>query len=306
MPNFYHIQHIQQIKNHISNDILDLARPHQYLKNFFVVLPAFFAFKLDDPEVLYNAGTAFLAFSLVASAIYIFNDWKDRYEDRKHPEKCKRPIASDRIGSSQAFLLMTLFLFCGLVVCICFIPDILHFIALYFLLNIAYSLKLKHQPIIDVTLIAVGFVIRLLAGAEATGVILSHWIIVMTFLLALFLALAKRRDDVLILAHTKQQTRKVIDGYNLKFLDASMVMTGSIVILAYILWSISSDVTSRLSNSNVYLTAMFVVLGILRYMQLAIVEEKCGNPTKVLLKDTFIQLTLAGWMGSFVWILYLK
>ncbi|MFW6326597.1 MAG: prenyltransferase, partial [Desulfovermiculus sp.] len=103
----------------------------------------------------------------------------------------------------------------------------------------------------------------------------------------------------------EQTPRKVIDGYNLKFLDASMVMTASIVILAYILWSMSSDVPEKFSNPNTYLTALFVVLGIMRYLQISLVEERSGNPTKILLKDTFLQLTLIGWVGSFVWILYL-
>lgn len=298
--------HLQNIKSLSLKDIVQLARPHQYFKNFFVFLPAFFAFKLHDPETLRHAGEAFLAFSLAASAIYIFNDWKDRHDDRKHPDKCLRPIASGRVGPSQGLLFMLFFLLCAGGVAFCFIPAVLPFIAAYVLLNIAYSLKLKHYPIIDVAFIALGFVLRLFAGAEVTGVALSHWIIVMTFLLALFLAFAKRREDVIILFQTNQQTRKVVDGYSLQFLDASMVMTASIVILAYILWSISPEVTTRLSNSNVYLTAVFVVLGILRYMQIALVEQKGGNPTRVLLKDTFLQFVLAGWTGIFIWILYLK
>lgn len=298
--------HLQNIRTVSLKDIVQLARPHQYLKNFFVFLPAFFAFKFHEPKTLWSAGEAFAAFSLAASAIYIFNDWKDRHDDRKHPDKCLRPIASGRVGSSQGFLFMLLFLLGAGGMVLCFVPAVLPFITAYILLNIAYSLKLKHYPIIDVVLIALGFVLRLFAGAEVTGVALSHWIIVMTFLLALFLAFAKRREDVILLLETKQQTRKVVDGYSLQFLDASMVMTASIVILAYILWSISPEVTTKLSNSNVYLTAVFVILGILRYMQIALVEQKGGNPTRVLIKDSFLQLTLAGWTGIFIWILYLK
>lgn len=286
-------------------ELIELARPHQYVKNIFILLPAFFAFKLHDPGVIWNAVWAFAAFSLLASSIYIFNDWNDRDEDRRHPQKCCRPIASGRVGTKAAFLSFALFLVSGLITAAWAVPEILYFLGTYFLLNIAYSLKLKHQSVIDVAIIAIGFVIRLFAGAAATGVVLSHWIIVMTFLLALFLALAKRRDDVLIQASTEQTPRKVIDGYNLKFLDASMVMTASIVILAYILWSMSSDVPEKFSNPNTYLTALFVVLGIMRYLQISLVEERSGNPTKILLKDTFLQLTLIGWVGSFVWILYL-
>lgn len=286
--------------------ILELARPHQYTKNLFVFLPAFFAFKLHEPGVIWKASIAFAAFCLVASAVYILNDWQDRFDDRKHPEKKHRPIASGRITASQAFAVFAFFLLGGVLLSAYSGPGVIALIASYFLLNIAYSLKLKHQPIIDITCISTGFVLRLFAGAAVTNVALSHWIIVMTFLLALFLSLAKRRDDVLIYANTEHRTRKVIDGYNLKFLDAAMVMTASIVVLAYILWSISPAVTSKLSSSYIFLTAIFVVLGVLRYMQIAFVEERSGSPTKVLLRDGFVQMTLVGWLGSFVWIIYIK
>lgn len=185
-------------------------------------------------------------------------------------------------------------------------PRVLGLVLVYLALNCAYSLKLKHIAIIDVVVIASGFVIRLLVGAEATQVVLSHWIIVMTFLLALFLALAKRRDDVLIYLETDQKPRKVIDGYSLKFLDASMVMTASIVVLAYILWSISPEVAARLHSQDLYLSAVFVVLGVMRYLQIALVEENSGNPSQILLNDRFMQLTLLGWIGVFLWIFLLR
>ncbi|MFP4169344.1 MAG: decaprenyl-phosphate phosphoribosyltransferase [Desulfonatronovibrionaceae bacterium] len=287
-------------------DVLELVRTHQYVKNLFVFLPGFFAFRLHEPAVFLDACVAFAVFSLVASSIYIFNDWYDRDEDRVHPEKHRRPIASGRVTQLQAFICLSFFLLAGLLLGYLAIPEILPFIAGYLLLNIAYTLRVKHRPILDVVFVSIGFVLRLFVGAQATGVSLSHWIIVMTFLLALFLALAKRRDDVLIFEDKKHQTRRVVDGYNLKFLDSAMVLTASIVILAYILWSISPSTVARLSSSNLFLTAIFVVLGILRYMQMAFVENKTGSPTKVLLKDFFIQATLAGWVGSFVWIFYVQ
>ena len=287
-------------------EFIELARPHQYIKNVFVFLPAFFAFKLHHIQVIFTAGITFAAFCLAASGVYIFNDWIDRYDDQKHPEKCHRPLASGQIQSSQALICATLFFLPGAIVIAAFAgPMVLSLLVLYIILNIAYSLNLKNQPIIDITCISLGFVIRLLAGAKATNVLLSHWIIIMTFLLALFLSLAKRRDDILIYNTTNNQTRKVIGGYNLKFLDASIIMTGSITILAYILWSISPSVMAKLTSPNLFLTSIFVFLGVLRYMQIAFVEEKSGNPTKILLQDVFIQLTLIGWLGSFIWIIYI-
>lgn len=287
-------------------NIILLARPHHYVKNLFIFLPAFFAFKIDDPALIWKTLIAFAAFSLTASAVYILNDWKDQEEDRKHPVKRSRPIASGEVGTPGAFMLFGIFLFAGAVLALISSTQIFFIIAIYFLLNVAYSLKLKHVPIIDISIISTGFVLRLFVGAEAAEVDLSHWIIVMTFLLALFLSLAKRRDDVIIYLNSDKKVRKVIDGYDLKFLDSAIVMTSSIVVLAYILWSLSPEVSSRLSSGNTFLTAIFVVLGILRYMQITFVEEESGNPTRVMLKDKFIQMSLLGWVASFVWILYLS
>lgn len=287
-------------------DLLKLARPHHYTKNLFIFIPAFFAFQLTEPGLVLNAFIAFIAFSLLASAVYVFNDWIDRREDAQHPEKCHRPIASGRIRAPAAFGFLVLLLLVGGSLAYALSLEVFSLVLAYLVLNLAYTLKLKHIAIIDIVIIATGFVIRLFVGAEATQVELSHWIIVMTFLLALFLSLAKRRDDVLIYLNTDQKMRKVIDGYNLKFLDSAMMMTASITIVAYILWSISPEVAQRLNTEYLYLSAGFVVLGILRYMQIALVEEKSGNPSKVLLRDRFIQLTLVGWVGVFVWVLYLE
>ena len=180
----------------------------------------------------------------------------------------------------------------------------LYVLAFYVVLNLAYTLRLKHVAVLDVAIIALGFVLRLFVGSFVTGVPLSMWIVVMTFLLALFLALAKRRDDVLIYLETGQKMRKVIDGYNLKFLDSAMVMMASVVIVAYTLYTISADVTSRLHSEYLYLTVLFVILGIMRYMQIAFVEEDSGSPTRVMLKDRFLLVVVVGWLATFFWIIY--
>lgn len=286
-------------------DLVKLARPNQYIKNLFIFVPAFFAFQLTELALVINAVVAFIAFSMLASAVYIFNDWIDRYDDARHPDKKNRAIASGRVKGDTAFWWLGFLMLGGLAIAYTLSDKIFFIVIAYLVINVAYSLRLKHTAIIDIFIIAIGFILRLMVGAEATQVDLSHWIIVMTFLLALFLSLAKRRDDVLIYIKTDLKMRKVIDGYNLKFLDAAMMMTASITIVAYILWSISPEVALRLNSENLYLTAAFVILGILRYMQIAFVQQESGNPSKVLLKDSFIQLTLLGWVGVFVWLLYL-
>lgn len=285
-------------------DILNLIRPYQYTKNLFIFLPAFFAFRLHEPEVLLNSLLAFIAFCFSASAVYVLNDWRDRHEDAQHPVKKFRPLASGAIKSQTALTLLFILVCCGIAFSIIVSYSVLLLILFYILLNTAYSFKLKHIPIIDVLVVSAGFVIRLFVGGNASGIPLVNWIIVMTFLLALFLALAKRRDDVLLYERTNFKARKVLDGYNLVFLDASIIMTGAIVIVAYIMWSVSPDIALKHNSQYIYLTSVFVISGILRYMQIAFVEEKCGSPTRILLCDRVIQCTVLGWAMSFILLFY--
>jgi 4-hydroxybenzoate polyprenyltransferase len=175
----------------------------------------------------------------------------------------------------------------------------------YVMLNLVYSGFLKHIPVLDITLISVGFVLRLFIGeAAAKGEApLSMWIILITFLLALFLALAKRRDDVLLL-NEGVKARKSIDGYNLEFINGGMMIMASVTIVAYISYCISPEVIEKFHSDKLFYTVIFVILGILRYMQISFVENKSGSPTRILLKDPFLQLTLAGWIVSFILIIY--
>lgn len=285
-------------------NLIRTARPYQYIKNLFIFLPAFFAFELNDIDIFFNLILSFISFSMIASAVYLTNDWLDRHEDILHPIKCTRPIASGKIGPMQAFIFLIFLLTAGSLLAWYVSVNVLLLVSTYLIINILYSFKLKHVAIIDVCIISIGFVLRLFVGSEAGEIYLSHWIIVMTFLLALFLSLAKRRDDVLIYIKTQKKMRKVIDGYNIKFLDSAMMMTSSIVIVSYILWSISIEVKERLSTENLFITVIFVVIGILRYMQLTFVYEKSGNPSKTLLKDKFLITTILLWIFSFIIFLY--
>ena len=154
----------------------------------------------------------------------------------------------------------------------------------YIVLNIGYSFYLKHIAIVDITIISIGFVLRLFIGAIVTETPLSKWIVIMTFLLALFLAFAKRRDDVIHFMNTGKKMRKVIDGYNLQLIDGAMMIMASVVIVSYLLYTTSLEVINRINNEYLYLTSFFVILGVLRYMQISFVENNSGSPTKVLLK----------------------
>ncbi len=284
--------------------ILQLMRPHQYIKNIFILLPLFFALKITDIHLLTQALLAFIAFSLTASAVYILNDYHDIEADRQHPEKKNRPLASGVISKQQALGIMAILFLAGFALMASVSLEAAGILAAYVIMNIAYSLRLKHIAILDITIIAAGFVLRLFVGSAATGIVLSQWIVVMTFLLALFMALAKRRDDVLIYLETGKKMRKVIDGYNLQFLDTAMAIMASVVIVAYTIYTTSPDITEKFHTHYLYLTALFVILGILRYLQIAFVHLDSGSPTKIVLKDRFMQVTISGWIIIFVWILY--
>ncbi len=281
-----------------------MARPHQYIKNIFVVLPLFFAGQIGQSGLLFNVFIAFIAFSLSASAIYIFNDYHDIEEDRRHPKKKFRPLASGAISKPIAILWMFVFAICGITLMASTSLQAVSILGLYIALNIAYSFFLKHIAILDVVVIAIGFVLRLFVGAAVTGIHLSMWIVIMTFLLALFLALAKRRDDVLLFLQTGKKMRKIIDGYTIQLIDGAMMIMASVVIVSYILYTTSAEVTQRLQTENLYLTALFVIVGIMRYLQISFVEENSGSPTKIILKDKFIQLTILAWGSSFAWFIY--
>ncbi len=279
-------------------------RLHQYIKNLFIFLPLFFALKITDFEFFTRTVVAFVAFSLTASAIYILNDYQDIEEDRAHPKKRYRPLASGSISRTQAIIMMVGLIVVGFSLMALLSWQAVGILTLYVVINIAYSFYLKHIAIVDIVIIAVGFVLRLFVGSAVTGISLSMWIVVMTFLLALFMALAKRRDDVLIFLETGKKMRGVIDGYNLQFLDTAMAIMASVVIVAYITYTTSSEVVGRMHSEYLYLTALFVVLGVLRYLQVAFVLKDSGSPTKIVLKDRFMQLVLFGWIISFAWILY--
>ena len=284
--------------------IIKLLRPHQYIKNLFVFFPIFFALKITHFNLLFKAFVAFVAFSLVASAIYVLNDYFDIEADKAHPKKRFRPLASGEVSKDQAKAIMLALFVAGFFLMSLLSLKATLFLGMYALMNVAYSIKIKHISIVDMVTIAVGFVLRLFVGSAVTGIVLSKWIVIMVFLLALFLALAKRRDDVLIFLNDGTKSRAVIENYNLQFLDTAMSIMASVVIVAYLLYVTSEDVARRFHSEYLYLTAFFVILGVVRYLQIAFVFEDSGAPTKVVLKDRFIQVTIIAWIISFAWILY--
>lgn len=279
---------------------LQLMRIHQWVKNFFIFLPLFFSFKMDHIPLLIADLWAFVGFCLIASSIYIINDWNDIATDRLHPEKRNRPLASGAINKKVALLMIVSLVAVGVSVYIFVLGNYIALALLvsYFILNIFYSLRLKHIPVIDISIVAIGFVIRIFIGGVVTDTPLSRWIVVMTFLLAIFLALGKRRDDVVIYEETGDKVRKNVDGYNIPFLNVAIVVVAAVMMVAYIMYTISQEVTER-NGDNLYLTSFFVFVGLFRYLQIIFVEERSGNPTLIFLKDNFIRIIIILWIISF-------
>jgi decaprenyl-phosphate phosphoribosyltransferase len=281
------------------NSIITLMRVDQYIKNVFIFLPVFFSLQLSNTSLILSSFFAFIAFSMVASAVYIINDLHDIDEDSAHPVKKLRPLASGTISKIHAVIIMMVLLLFGILLFLSLSLKATLITVFYFFMNIAYTFYLKRIAIIDINIISIGFVLRLFVGSSVTNIILSKWIIIMTFLLALFLALSKRRDDVIIFSDTGIKIRKSIDGYNLEFLDAAMSIMASIVIVAYTIY------TASFNSEYLYLTTFFVILGILRYLKIALVHKNCGSPTRIVYGDKFMKLILISWIVSFSIILYL-
>ncbi len=289
--------------------LIRLCRPKQWVKNLFVFLPLFFSGNLLNMPKLLGAAVSFAAFSLVSSAIYCLNDLRDAEADRLHPTKRFRPVASGEVGPKACVSLMA-FLCAASLGLLMALPRhqaavTAAVILIYLVMNIAYCLRLKSIALVDVVVISLGFVLRVVAGGVATGIFISHWIIIMTFLLALFLALSKRRDDIVIYNKTGVKARRNITRYNLEFMSQATTLVATVMLISYIMYTVSPEVVERFQSGLIYLTSLFVLVGLLRYMQLTVVDTSTGSPTRTLLRDRFIQLCLCGWILTFVAIIYI-
>lgn len=288
-------------------ELITLIRPYQWIKNLVVLFPIFFGGALGHFDALSEGFITVLSFSFASSSIYCLNDIMDVNDDRRHPKKCSRPLASGAISISQGYFLIITMLALS-ILSLSFLPERRNetgaIIGFYWLLNVAYCLALKQHAIIDVCIVAFGFVLRILAGGMATDIKLSKWIVLMTFLLMLFLSFAKRRDDVLRMNETGEAPRKNTYRYNLTFINQAITITASVTLVCYIMYTMSPETIANFHTENLYLTSIFVLLGLLRYIQLAVVDKKSGDPTKVLLHDRFIQLIVLGFGLTFLIIIY--
>jgi decaprenyl-phosphate phosphoribosyltransferase len=287
---------MNKMKNHLL-----LLRPHQWIKNLFIFASLFFTFAYSLDKFL-TVAAGFILFSLASSSVYIINDYHDIEDDRKHPVNKFRPLAAGLVSKRSAIFIAVIFLAASLAGAMAISMTFLYIIIGYVVLNMAYTFKLKYVPVIDITIISIGFIIRVYAGSSLINVETSMWIVLVTFMLALFLALAKRREE-LNMSISMKNSINIASGYNIEVINAAMVLMAGVTIVAYIMYTVSPEVMSRVGSNKIYLTVIFVIIGFLRYIRIIFVNKESGNPTDVIITDRFLQLVIIAWLVSF-WALH--
>ncbi|WP_040727935.1 decaprenyl-phosphate phosphoribosyltransferase [Thiomicrorhabdus sp. Kp2] len=278
----------------VFTGLLKLMRPKQWVKNGFVFAPLMFTGLFLDLTAITQTVIAFVLFSLAASATYVVNDLRDIEDDRKHPVKSKkRPLASGQVTPSQAKKLL-IGLYAILALGFVYQPMIMAVIVAYLLLNVAYSYYLKHQPVLDIFTIAIGFVLRVYAGAVAISVPVSSWMFVTTLCLALYLAAVKRRQE---LVQTTQEGRAVLQKYTVSLVDRYAEMSATGALLFYSLFVMNA-------RPEMVMTIPFVLFGLFRYWYVGEVLEEGESPTDALFADKQLMVTVLGWIGVCLWVLW--
>jgi 4-hydroxybenzoate polyprenyltransferase len=278
-------------------------RPKHWIKNAFVLAPLVFAGRLSDPESVARAAAALAVFCALSSSVYLLNDVADREADRIHPKKRFRPIAAGDLGVFPAVILATSLAMGSLAGAFGVSPALAAVSALYLGQNLAYSFALKRVVILDVMLVASGFLLRAWAGAVAVGVAISEWLVLCTGLLALFLGFVKRRQEIAS-APVATEQRPILREYSLPFLDQMIaVVTGSVV-TAYALYAFSEEVAAKLGTRHLGLTIPFVLFGIFRYLYLVHLRGEGENPTALVLSDRPLLLNVLLWAGAVGLVLY--
>jgi decaprenyl-phosphate phosphoribosyltransferase len=283
--------------------LLALARPHQWIKNLFVAAPLFFTPRDLSVAAVAHVALAIVCFCAASSAVYVLNDWTDREADRRHPTKCQRPLAAGSVKPAAAAALAGGLGLAAALLSLLLLPwGFVRVLLGYVLLNLAYSLGLKRIAIVDIMVIAIGFVLRIYAGGEVIAVTPTVWIVACTLLLALFLALAKRRDD--LVRGLADDHRPSLAGYNQAFIDTALAVVLAALLVSYLLYTTQPENMARLGSDKLFVTAPFVIAGVLRYLQITLVEQRSGSPTRLAVSDRFLLATILGWLATFALLIY--
>lgn len=279
-------------------------RPGQWTKNLFVFAALIFGHRLGDPSSIGAAVLAFLVFCVLSGAVYLVNDVLDREQDRRHPLKSRRPIASGEVSAGLALATAIALGILGVVTSWVIGPCFLIVAASYLALLVGYSLLLKHIVILDVLTIAAGFVLRAVAGGVAIAVPVSQWLLVCTSLLALFIALSKRRHELLLLAEGATGHRPILVEYTPYLLDQMIAVVTASTLIAYIFYAISAETAARFGTPLLGLTIPFPLYGIFRYLYLVHRRDEGGSPAELFLNDKPLLVCVALWAAAVTLIIY--
>jgi len=282
---------------------VELARPQHWVKNGFVLAGVLFGHAWGDPRLLAAALAATAAFCLASSATYAFNDCLDAARDRDHPDKRARPVARGAVAPREAYALSAALAAAGLALAAWAGASVALIVAAYFALNAAYTLGLKRVPVLDVFVIAAGFMLRLLAGTSGIGIEPSEWLLACGFLLTLFLGFAKRRAELALLAGDAVQHRVVLQAYTTGFLDRAITVCAAGVVASYALYTLSEDTATLHGTSRLVFTLPWVLLGMFRYLYRLHFRGGGGDPADELLRDPVLAAATAGWIATVLWLI---
>jgi 4-hydroxybenzoate polyprenyltransferase len=287
-------------------EIFKSLRPQQWIKNLFIFAPIIFSRHFLERPLVLRIAAAFAAFCIVSSAHYIFNDIRDLAEDRRHPIKSQRPLASGRLKKGPAVAAMLVLAAVGLGAAAALSMPFFYISVGYLVLQVLYSIKLKHVVILDIFVVAAGFVLRVVAGGLVIGVTISSWLLICTMLLALFLAMSKRRHELVLLEGEAENHRPILKEYTTYLLDQMISVVTASTLVAYCLYTISEETVARFGTKNLILTVPFVLYGIFRYLYLVHQKEEGGSPEHLILKDKPLLIDIFLWVVSALLILGLK
>lgn len=282
--------------------LLKTIRPHQWVKNVFVLAPVVFATKFFDPTLLTRAFIAFAAFCLLAGAVYTINDIADVEADRLHPVKCARPIAAGHVPEAVARIFAGFLVVGSLTAAVLVSPWFALCAFSYFALNVAYTMKLKHIAYLDVSCIAAGFVLRVLGGGLATRISVTWYLFACTALLAWFLGFGKRRHEFTTAKAGKQ--RIALSGYTKRGLDTALMVTAGLTVLTYLTYTLDPHTLSFFRAQYLWPTTLFVVLGVLRFVHIVRYRPKAESPTQEMLSDGPMVAIVLLWIGVVLWLVY--
>jgi 4-hydroxybenzoate polyprenyltransferase len=284
--------------------MIRLARPHQWIKNTLVGAALVFSQRLFDPHDVALAAVAFVAFCALSSAGYVLNDIVDREADRLNPEKCDRPLARGDLTVAAAASMALVLALSAAILSIALGPRFAGIALLYAALQVAYSFWAKHRVVIDVIAVAIGFVLRAFAGGVAIHVEVSVWLVFITFVLALFLVLARRRHELIALGESATAHRGALSEYSVRLVDQMISIVAGATLVSYMIYTASAEVEAKLGTRYLYLTVPFVAFGILRYLYLIDERNEGGDPAQVLLHDRPLLLAVALWILTDIALLY--